>query len=48
MLLEYGTGTAAAVGLAGKGALVGFPLELVDTAPHLAAVVKALLGYAGG
>jgi hypothetical protein len=48
VLLTYGTGTAAAVGIAGKGALVGFPLELVDTAPHLSAVVKALLAYAGG
>ncbi len=48
VLLTYGTGTAAAVGIPGKGVLVGFPLELVDTAPHLAAVVKALLAYAGG
>src|SRR5262249_26246195 len=48
VLLTYGSGTAAAVGIAGKGALVGFPLELVDTPAHLSAVVQALLTYAGG
>ncbi len=47
VLLEYGTNVAAAVGRPGKGALVGFPLELVSDAA-LSGVVKALLSYAGG
>jgi hypothetical protein len=47
VLLEYGTGQAAAVGLPGKGALVGFQLELVGAA-HLGAVARALLSFAGG
>lgn len=48
VLLEYGTGKAAAVGLPGKGAIVGFPLELVGKGPALGAVAKQLLAFAGG
>ena len=48
VLLAYATGSAAAVGRPGRGALVGFPLELVDTPGELAALVGALLGYLGG
>ncbi len=47
VLLEYGSGTAAAVGVRGKGALVGFPLELVAPAA-LGRVIKGLLAFAGG
>lgn len=48
VLLQYGSGQPAAVGLPGKGVLVGFPLELIDTASDEAAVVKALVGFTGG
>ena len=48
VLLDYGTGKAAAVGAAGKGALVGFPLELIDSKAYRDAVVKALLAFVGG
>ncbi len=43
-ILRYASGQSAAVGVAGKGALVGFPLELVDAGTR-AAVVKALVGF---
>jgi len=46
VVLEYGSGTAAGVGLPHKGALVGFPLELSDKAA-LAPMVRALLSYVG-
>jgi hypothetical protein len=45
VLLEYATGTPAAVGLPGRGALVGFPLELVDSDAALAEVLGPLLDY---
>jgi hypothetical protein len=48
VLLEYGSGQAAAVGAVGKGALVGFPLELVDDAAARDAVIAALLAFVGG
>jgi hypothetical protein len=48
VLLEYGSGKAAAVGRPGKGALVGFPLELSGQGPQLDAVVEALLAFVGG
>jgi hypothetical protein len=47
VLLEYGSGAPAAVGLAGKAALVGFPLELAD-ARALPAIVQGLLAFVGG
>lgn len=48
VLLTYGGGKAAAVGIAGRGALVGFPLELIDAPTARAALVAALLGFVGG
>jgi hypothetical protein len=45
VLLRYGSGSAAAVGIAGQAALVGFPLELVDSDADRASVVKALVAY---
>jgi hypothetical protein len=47
-VLRYGSGTGAAVGRAGKAAMAGFPLELVDGDEARAAVVKALVQFAGG
>jgi len=47
VLLRYGAGTAAAVGRQGGGALVGFPLEVMDQPSDRAALVAALLGYVG-
>lgn len=48
VLLVYGTGKAAAVGIAGRGALVGFPLELIDSAGARAVVVASVLRFLGG
>ena len=48
VVLAYGTGTAAAVGVPGAAVLVGFPLELVDDDADRAAVAGALLGFAAG
>ena len=48
VLLVYGGGKAAAVGAFGRGVLVGFPLELLDSAAKRAAVTQALLGFVGG
>ncbi len=45
LVLAYGTGAGAAVGIAGRGVLVGFPLELIDDPDDLAAVMAALLGF---
>jgi hypothetical protein len=47
-VLRYDNGHAAAVGIAGKAVLVGFPLELVDDAAKREALVQALLAFAGG
>ena len=47
VLLEYGSTRPAAVGLRGKGVLVGFPLELVRPAA-LGPVIKGLLAFAEG
>jgi hypothetical protein len=44
-LLAYATGANAAVGVAGKGALVGFPLETIDAPADLASVVGELLAF---
>jgi hypothetical protein len=48
VVLSYGNSASAGVGVQGRGVLVGFPLELIDAPGDLAAVVKALLGFAGG
>jgi hypothetical protein len=48
VLLHYGNGKTAAVGIQGRGALVGFPLELVGSAPARAALVQALIAFVGG
>lgn len=45
VLLRYGTGDPAAVGIAGKAALVGFPLEVVESDAQLATLLGALLGF---
>lgn len=45
-LLRYADGRAAAVGLAGRAVLVGFPLELVEPA-RLDDVIAALMDAAG-
>ncbi|HQP39276.1 MAG TPA: hypothetical protein PLI95_29035, partial [Polyangiaceae bacterium] len=43
-ILTYGTGGTAAVGIPGKTALVGFPLEVVD-GTALQVLVTGLLGF---
>jgi hypothetical protein len=48
VLLRYGTGGAAAVGVAGQAALVGFPLEVVESDAQRAALVAALLSFVMG
>ncbi len=48
LVLAYGNGMGAAVGVAGKAVIVGFPLELVDAAPKRKAVVEALVHFVGG
>ncbi|MFT7578815.1 MAG: hypothetical protein ACI9MR_000476 [Myxococcota bacterium] len=45
VLLTYGDGRPAAVGIAGRAAVLGFPLELVNTASDRAALVAALINY---
>jgi hypothetical protein len=45
VLLEYRSGQPAAVGIASKGALVGFPLELIDSPSIRAEVVAGLVAY---
>ncbi|MFO0745829.1 MAG: hypothetical protein U1F43_09160 [Myxococcota bacterium] len=44
-ILQYGNGMTAAVGRAGKSAVVGFPLETIESSSDLAAVVSALIAY---
>ena len=44
-LLAYANGDLAAVGVANKSALVGFPLELVDGETERTAVLSALLQF---
>jgi hypothetical protein len=46
-LLDYPTGGHGAVGLAGKAALVGFPLETVEDSGTLDALLAALLSFVG-
>jgi hypothetical protein len=46
VVLSYATGAAAAVGIAGRAVIVGFPLELVDTDAARAQVVQALIAFA--
>jgi hypothetical protein len=48
VLLEYGSGMAASIGIAGKGALVAFPLELTNSGAVLGTLVKSLVAFAGG
>lgn len=48
VLLTYSGGKAAAVGVSGRGVLVGFPIELIDSTAQRAALVAALLSFAGG
>jgi hypothetical protein len=48
VLLRYGNNKPAAVGVAGRAAWVGFPLELIDAPADRAAVVNALLTFVGG
>lgn len=45
VLLRYGTGTPAAVGISGSTALVGFPLEVVESDAQLGALSSALLAF---
>jgi hypothetical protein len=45
VVLEYGSGEAAAVGRSGRAALVAFPLELVPAGPPRDALVRALLAF---
>ncbi|MBK7193156.1 MAG: hypothetical protein IPH80_11815 [Myxococcales bacterium] len=44
-LLTYAGGASAAVGIAGRAAIVGFPLEVIDDDAARAAVVRALLAF---
>ncbi|MFT3764595.1 MAG: hypothetical protein QM820_03620 [Minicystis sp.] len=48
VLLTYGSGKTAAVGVPGRGALVGFPLELIDAPAARAAVLAALIAFVDG
>ncbi|HVY49879.1 MAG TPA: hypothetical protein VHB21_28485, partial [Minicystis sp.] len=48
LVLAYGNGDGAAVGVAGRAVIVGFPLELVDDAARRRAVTRALVAFAGG
>jgi hypothetical protein len=45
VVLRYGSGGAAAVGLAGRAVTVGFPLETVDDPATLDTLVPALLAF---
>ena len=45
VVLAYGTGAPAAVGLAGRAVIVGFPLETIEDPDDLDAVVAALRGF---
>lgn len=45
VLMLYGNGKVAAVGVAGRAAMVGFPLEIIDSPAQRAAVVQALLSF---
>jgi hypothetical protein len=47
VVLRYASGTGAAAGLSGKAVLVGFPLELIDTAAERQAAIAGLLQFAG-
>jgi hypothetical protein len=47
VLLVYGNGKTAAVGIPGRAALVGFPLELIH-ANQRVTVLGALFGFVGG
>lgn len=45
VLLRYGSNQVAAVGLAGRSALVAFPLETCDAVSDLAAIMAGLLAF---
>jgi hypothetical protein len=45
VLLRYGTGTVAAVGIPGSAALVGFPLEVVESDAQLSTLLGALVAF---
>ncbi len=45
VILRYAGGQGAAVGLPGRSAIVGFPLELVDTPAGMRDVVGALIDF---
>ncbi len=45
VVLRYDGDAGAAVGLAGRAALVGFPLEVIDDDSARAAVVRALIAF---
>ncbi len=47
-LLRYDTGAVAAVGVAGRGALVGFPLEVVESPSEMASLLHALVTFTTG
>ncbi len=47
VVLQYGSGTGAAVGVANQGVLVGFPLELIDNPVERAATYDELLTFVG-
>jgi hypothetical protein len=47
VVLLYANGKSAAAGFAGRTAVVGFPLELVQQSSDRSAALTALLGYAG-
>jgi hypothetical protein len=47
VLLEYGNGKIAAVGIAHRAAAVGFPIELVDDPAARSALAKALVAFVG-
>ena len=45
VLLRYGTATVAAVGIPGSAALVGFPLEVVESDAQLSTLLGALVAF---
>jgi len=45
VVVQYASGGAAALGLPGRAAIVGFPLETVESPAALAALVPALLAF---
>ncbi|HEY4120144.1 MAG TPA: hypothetical protein VGM56_19905 [Byssovorax sp.] len=45
--LTYGNGLVAGVGVAGKSAVVGFPLETIDAKADLRSAMRALMAFVG-